>query len=58
MVLRGGEKPLPPGLTTRLVDPEYDETVEDVDGIGEFPPDRVWQPKKRAETASPSSTAN
>lgn len=38
VVTRGGEKPLPRGLATRLFDPEYDETVKDVDGIGETQP--------------------
>jgi len=41
-ILRGGEKPLPPGLATRLFDPRYDESVEDVDGIGEIPPGTKW----------------
>lgn len=44
VVLRGGEKPLPPGLATRLYDPVYDTSVQDVDGIGEIPPDQTWQP--------------
>jgi hypothetical protein len=38
VIRRGGEKPLPPGLATRLYDPEYDESVKDVDGIGETGP--------------------
>jgi hypothetical protein len=38
VVTRGGENPLPPGLATRLFDPEYDESVKDVDGIGETEP--------------------
>ena len=38
VVTRGGEKPLPPGLATRLFDPEYDESVKEVDGIGETQP--------------------
>ena len=57
-VLRGGEKPLPPGLATRLFDPAYDESVEDVDGIGEFPPGQVWKPGKPVETTPPSAAAN
>ena len=44
VVLRGGEKPLPPGLATRLFDPAYDASVKDVDGIGEIPPGETWQP--------------
>jgi len=43
-ILRGGEKPLPPGLATRLFDSRYDESVEDVDGIGEVPPGAKWPP--------------
>jgi hypothetical protein len=35
VIWRGGEKPLPPGVATRLFDPTYDRTVKDVDGIGE-----------------------
>jgi hypothetical protein len=35
VIWRGGEKPLPPGVATRLFDPSYDRTVKDVDGIGE-----------------------
>jgi hypothetical protein len=55
-ILRGGEKPLPPGLATRLFDPRYDESVEDVDGIGEVPPGTQWPPEgtdagQRAESA-------
>lgn len=42
VVLRGGEKPLPRGLATLLFDPEYDQTVQDVDGIGEWPPGKPW----------------
>jgi hypothetical protein len=34
----GGEKPLPPGVATRIYDPKYDENVKDVDGIGETGP--------------------
>jgi hypothetical protein len=44
VVLKGGEKPLPPGLATRLFDPRYDHTVKDVDGIGEVPPGAEWKP--------------
>jgi hypothetical protein len=44
VILRGGEKPLPRGLATRLFDPAYDKTVADVDGIGEWPPDKPWPP--------------
>ncbi|HVN37020.1 MAG TPA: hypothetical protein VMW19_02460 [Myxococcota bacterium] len=42
VVLIGGQKPLPPGLATLLFDPAYDKTVKDVDGIGEWPPDKEW----------------
>ena len=42
VVLIGGQKPLPPGLATLLYDPAYDVTVKDVDGIGEWPPDKEW----------------
>lgn len=34
----GGEQPLPPGVATRLFDPRWDASVEDVDGIGETGP--------------------
>ncbi len=53
VVLRGGEKPLPRGLATRLFDPAYDQTVRDVDGIGEWPPGKPWPPaeEKPAESA-------
>jgi hypothetical protein len=52
VVLIGGQKPLPPGLATLLFDPAYDKTVKDVDGIGEWPPDKEWpsgKPKASAE---------
>ncbi|HXK23332.1 MAG TPA: hypothetical protein VMS55_11715 [Myxococcota bacterium] len=54
VVLIGGQKPLPPGLATLLFDPAYDKTVKDVDGIGEWPPDKEWpsgKPKASAEGA-------
>lgn len=54
VVLRGGEKPLPPGLATRLYDPTYDKTVKDVDGIGEVPAGAVWTPPA-AEPAKPAA---
>ena len=38
VIWRGGEKPLPPGVATRLYDPTYDKSVKDVDGIGETQP--------------------
>jgi hypothetical protein len=38
VIWRGGEKPLPPGVATRLFDPSYDRSVKDVDGIGETGP--------------------
>lgn len=38
VIWRGGEKPLPPGVATRLFDPAYDKSVRDVDGIGETGP--------------------
>ena len=44
VILRGGLKPLPPGLATRLYDPAYDKSVSDVDGIGEWPPGVPWPP--------------
>jgi len=52
VVLRGGEKPLPPGLATRLYDPTYDTSVKDVDGIGEIPAGANWTPPRSAESAS------
>jgi hypothetical protein len=51
VVLRGGEKPLPSGLATRLYDPEFDAQVRDVDGIGEVRSGQAWQP---ATTPPPS----
>jgi hypothetical protein len=51
VVLIGGQKPLPPGLATALFDPAYDGTVKDVDGIGEWPPDKEW-PSGKPKTAS------
>jgi hypothetical protein len=44
VVLIGGRKPLPPGLATSLFDPKYDQSVKDVDGIGEWPADKPWPP--------------
>jgi hypothetical protein len=44
VIWRGGEKPLPPGVATRLYDPEYDKSVRDVDGIGETSPVYVRKP--------------
>jgi hypothetical protein len=38
VIWRAGEKPLPPGVATRLFDLRYDRTVKDVDGIGESGP--------------------
>jgi hypothetical protein len=43
---RGGEKPLPRGLATRLFDPKYDTNVKDVDGIGETHPDDAPSAKR------------
>ena len=56
VVLRGGEKPLPPGLATRLYDPAYDTSVKDVDGIGEWPPSVPWPPEnaKAAPATAPA----
>jgi hypothetical protein len=54
VVLIGGQKPLPPGLATSLFDPAYDASVKDVDGIGEWPPDKEWpsgKPKVSGEAA-------
>jgi len=50
VIRRGGEEPLPPGLATRLFDPRYDESVEDVDGIGETGP--VPRPPRRGQGLS------
>jgi hypothetical protein len=55
VILRGGEKPLPPGLATRLFDPRYDETVKDVDGIGEVPPGTPWPPQKESAKGAQGS---
>lgn len=55
VVLRGGEKPLPPGLATRLYDPTYDRSVKDVDGIGELPEGAHWQPPPPPTTDSASN---
>ena len=44
VIWRGGEKPLPPGVATRLYDPDYDKNVRDVDGIGETKAVRVRRP--------------
>jgi hypothetical protein len=51
VVLKGGEKPLPYGLATRLYDSRWDMTVKDVDGIGEWPPDKPWPPDPKAKPA-------
>jgi len=48
VIWRGGEKPLPAGVATRLFDPAYDRSVKDVDGIGETGP--VPVAPKRAPT--------
>jgi hypothetical protein len=58
VVLIGGKKPLPPGLATSLFDPAYDQSVKDVDGIGEWPPDKEWPSgkPKAAATADPAKT--
>jgi len=53
VIRRGGEKPLPPGLATRLFDPLYDDSVKDVDGIGEVPPDAPWPPKDGEQAQGP-----
>jgi hypothetical protein len=53
VLLRGGLKPLPPGLATRLYDPRFDRSVEDVDGIGEVPPGTPWPPPESAEEPAP-----
>ena len=50
VVLKGGEKPLPYGLATRLFDRRWDMTVKDVDGIGEWPPDKPWPPDDKAKS--------
>ena len=57
VVLRGGEKPLPPGLATRLFDKSYDTRVKDVDGIGEIPPGVTWTPPK-PQPSPPDSASN
>jgi hypothetical protein len=51
VVLKGGEKPLPYGLATRLYDSRWDMTVKDVDGIGEWPPDKAWPPDPKDKPA-------
>jgi hypothetical protein len=56
VVLRGGEKPLPPGLATRLFDPTYDRSVKDVDGIGEVPPGQQWEPPNDRSSSSASAS--
>ena len=38
VIRRGGEEPLPPGVATRIFDPDYDKSIRDVDGIGETGP--------------------
>jgi hypothetical protein len=53
VLLRGGLKPLPPGLATRLYDPRFDRSVKDVDGIGEVPPGTPWPPPDSAQEADP-----
>jgi hypothetical protein len=55
VVLIGGQKPLPPGLATQLFDPAYDKSVQDVDGIGEWPPDKEW-PSGKPKAAAPAPT--
>jgi hypothetical protein len=55
VILRGGEKPLPPGLATRLFDRAYDQSVKDVDGIGEWPPGVPWPPQNAS--AAPGAGA-
>jgi hypothetical protein len=52
VVLRGGEKPLPRGLATRLFDPTYDQSVKDVDGIGEWPIGKPWPPTEAAQSGA------
>jgi hypothetical protein len=51
VVLKGGEKPLPYGLATRLYDSRWDMTVKDVDGIGEWPPGKPWPPDPKEKPA-------
>jgi hypothetical protein len=53
VVLRGGEKPLPRGLATRLYDERWDVTVKDVDGIGEWPVGEPWPPQAKGKPADP-----
>ena len=50
VIRRGGEEPLPPGVATRLFDPRWDESVKDVDGIGETGPIPPPMPRKPAGT--------
>jgi hypothetical protein len=61
VVLKGGEKPLPLGLATRLYDERWDKSVKDVDGIGEWPPDKPWppgsKPPKPEAKATPAPAA-
>jgi hypothetical protein len=57
VVLRGGEKPLPRGLATRLFDPAYDQSVKDVDGIGEWPPGKPWPPAEEPSAESAAKPA-
>jgi hypothetical protein len=57
VTLRGGQKPLPPGVATRLFDPAYDRTVKDVDGIGEWPPGKPWPPTAEESTESSAAPA-
>lgn len=56
VILRGGEKPLPRGLATRLFDPAYDQTVKDVDGIGEWPAGKPWPPVEEPAAPAPAHT--
>lgn len=53
VLLKGGLKPLPPGLATRLYDARYDDSVKDVDGIGEVPPGTPWPPPDNARQKAP-----
>jgi hypothetical protein len=57
VVLRGGEKPLPRGLATRLFDARYDQSVKDVDGIGEWPPGKPWPPVDEASAGAAAPQA-
>ena len=52
VILIAGKRPLPPGLATQLFDPAYDKSVEDVDGIGEWPPGEPWPPADPKKTTT------